>query len=145
MCLNLWFRLLLNIPLHCHNIDKSDEKKWQLLVKRILIGRKNSNWKIFSKIFLHRYDTVLKSGTGCNIFPHPPHLTPPAPFMTRHCIYVDRETGTEILIHCIYNIFFSTLKPNFSCISKKTKKNSVLRFVIVALYLLFKYYRGFLH
>ena len=27
VCLNLWFCLLLNIPLHCHNIDKSDKKK----------------------------------------------------------------------------------------------------------------------
>ena len=27
VCLNLWFCLVLNITLHCHNIDKSDKKK----------------------------------------------------------------------------------------------------------------------
>ena len=51
VCLNLWFCLLLNIPLHCHNIDKSDKNKWQLLVGWISIDRKNGNWEIFPKIF----------------------------------------------------------------------------------------------
>ena len=27
VCLSLWFCLLLNIPLHCHNIDKSAKNK----------------------------------------------------------------------------------------------------------------------
>ena len=27
VCFNLWFCLLLNIPLYCHNIDRSDRKK----------------------------------------------------------------------------------------------------------------------
>ena len=98
--------------------------------------------KIVQQYFACDSETVLKSGRGCNILPHPSHPLPPPPprFTARHCIYFDRGREGQRYRYIVYIDSLSTLKPDFSCISKK----SVLRFVIVVLYLLFKYYRGFL-
>ena len=120
VCLNLWFCLLLNIFLHCHNNNKSDKNKWQLLVEWISIEQKSSNWTFPP--------------------PQPPPPPHPPPFMARHCIYVDRE-GTELLIYCIYSLF----SQYWNLILVASQKNSVLTFVVVLLYLLFEYYRGFFH
>ena len=95
VCLNLWFCLLFNIPLHCHKIDKSDKNKWQLLVGWVSTERKNDNWEIFPKMFcinLMRFWKVEGGVTSFHI-PHTSHAPPPPSFTARHCIYVDRERG----------------------------------------------------
>ena len=96
-----------------------------------------------SENIFHKSETVLKSGRECNIFPHPAHIIPsPLPSFTAcYCIYVERDWGTKLLIHGIYSIF----SQYWNLILVAYQKNSELHFVIVPFYLLFEYYRGFLH
>ena len=104
VCLNLWFCLLLNIPLHCHNIDKSDKNKWQLLVGWISIDRKNGNWEIFPKIScinLTRFWKVEGAVTSFHIL----RTSSPPSFMAHHCIYVDRDRGGQSYWYIVYIAF----------------------------------------
>ena len=120
VCLNLWFCLLLNIPLHCHNIDKSDKKKWQQLIGWFSIDRKNGNWEIFPKIFYINLIRFWKVEGGVTSFhiprtlpSRPPPPIPPFPLPT-----------PALLIYCIYSIF----SEYWNLILVAYQKNSVLPF-----------------
>ena len=49
VCLNLWFCLLLNIPLHCHNIDKSDKKNDNCFLGESRLTERTAIGKFFRK------------------------------------------------------------------------------------------------